>query len=625
MNHLSVENLSKSFHENALFDGLNFGLEAGSKAALVGRNGSGKTTLLRILAGQEKPDTGVVAYKQGLRVAFLPQQPQFEPGKTVRQALYDPKHPHMALVMEYEQLVEEAAQNPKANDRLQELLPQMDAHNLWDFESQVKQTLGKLGIHQLDQFIDELSGGQRKRVALARALLERPDLLILDEPTNHLDLQAIEWLEDYLSRAQLTLLLVSHDRYFLERATNEILELDGGQLHRHPGSYGLYLERKAERISQQNQAADKAHSLMKKELDWVRRQPQARGTKAKYRLDAFEDLKDRAKDHVKESRLEIDVKTRRLGGKILELEHVKKAYDGRTLIEDFNYIFRKGDRVGIVGPNGVGKSTFLNLIAGLETPTDGNIVKGETVVIGYYTQEELSFNPEHRVIDIVKEVAEVIETGTGKTLTASQFLNQFLFPPDKQYTPVGKLSGGERRRLQLLRVLIKNPNFLILDEPTNDLDIDTLNVLEDYLENFSGCLMMVSHDRFFMDRLVEHLFVFEGKGHIRDFPGNYTDYRVTKQAEEAEQQQTEKKEEEPVKKEQKAAAPKRKLSFKEQREFEQLEQDIASLEERKASLIENMNQGGDHEALTAWASELEEINDQLDEKEMRWLELSELA
>ncbi len=631
MNHLSVENLSKSFNEKQLFSDITFGISQGQKVALVGHNGSGKSTLLRIIAGKETSEGGNVVFANDLRIAYLHQNPQFREGDTVKEAVFDRDNPLLALVSDYEYYLNLSATDPAAAEKLQDLLPAMEAHNAWDYESQVQQILGRLGIHDLQQQVTRLSGGQKKRVAMAKTLIEKPDFLILDEPTNHLDLETIEWLEDYLAKAQLTLLMVTHDRYFLERVTNEIIELDGGNLYKYKGNYSYYLEKKAEREQMQAAEVDKAKNLMRKELDWVRRQPKARGTKSKYRLEAFDGLKEKASQKLGRAQMELDVKTSRIGGKILEIKKISKSFKDKTLFKNFSYTFKKGDRIGIVGKNGMGKSTFLNVLSGQLKPDTGEIDAGTTTVFGYYSQEEAVFNPEHRVIDIVKEVAEVIETGSGKELTASQFLNYFQFPPAVQYTPVGKLSGGEKRRLQLLRVLIKSPNFLILDEPTNDLDITTLNILEEYLESFGGSLLIVSHDRYFMDRLVEHLFVFEGNEEIRDFPGNYTDYRDTKEEEESIAKEKSKEVSAAPKKEAEKTSPKaktenRKLSFKEQKEFEQLEKEIAELEAKKSKLIEQLNSGkGDHEELSKWAGEIETIGNTLDEKELRWLELSEFA
>ena len=630
MNHLSVENLSKSFNEKELFSGITFGINQGQKVALVGHNGCGKSTLLRIITGHETSDSGEVVFANDLRVAYLHQNPQFKAGDTVKEAVFDRQNPLLALVSDYEYYLHKSETDPAAAEKLQDLLPAMEEQNAWDYESQVTQILGKLGVYDLEQKVENMSGGQKKRVAMAKTLIEKPDFLILDEPTNHLDLETIEWLEDYLAKAQLTLLMVTHDRYFLERVTNEIVEIDGGKLYKYKGNYSYFLEKKAEREQMQATEVDKARNLMKKELEWVRRQPKARGTKAKYRMDAFEDIKDKASQKLGRSQMELDVKTSRVGGKILEVKKISKSYGDKTLFKNFSYTFKKGDRIGVVGKNGMGKSTFLNILTGALAPDSGEVDKGTTIVFGYYSQEEAIFNPEHRVIDVVKEVAEVVQTGSGKELTASQLLNYFQFPPAVQYTPVKKLSGGERRRLQLLRVLIKSPNFLILDEPTNDLDITTLNILEEYLESFGGSLVIVSHDRYFMDRLVDHLFVLEGNESIRDFPGNYTDYRETIAEEEAEAKEKEQaaqaKKVAEAPKQAPSKAEKRKLSYKEQKEFEQLEKEIAALEEKRKKLIEQLNKSqGSHEELNALSKEVEETGEQIDEKEMRWLELSEFA
>ncbi|EMR01459.1 ABC-F family ATP-binding cassette domain-containing protein [Cesiribacter andamanensis] len=628
MNILSVENLSKQYHQRQLFDTITFGIGQGQKVALIGRNGTGKSTLLKILAGVESADAGQVVYRSGTLVAYLPQHPKFNENNTVREALFDSSNPTLSILAEYEYLLEVINEKPELGDRFQEVMSQIDSHNLWDFESQVKQILGKLGIHDLQHPVKALSGGQRRRVALAKALLERPHFLILDEPTNHLDLPAIEWLEEYLSKAQLSLLMVTHDRYFMEQVTNEVLELSQTKLFGYRGSYSYYLEKKAERQEQQQAEVDKAKNLMRKELDWVRRQPKARGTKAKYRMDAFEDLKEKAGQKVGEKDISLQTIGRRLGTKIVELEGISKSYGDKQLFQNFSYSFRRGDKLGLIGPNGAGKSTFLNILTGAITPDTGTVDVGQTLQIGYYRQEEQIFDPNMRVIEVVKEVAEVIPMADGRTLTAGNLLLEFGFSGDQQYTLVGKLSGGEKRRLQLLRILMQNPNFLILDEPTNDLDISTLNVLENFLESYGGCLIIVSHDRYFMDRLVDHLFVF-GQGGIRDFPGNYTDWRLAQEEEQtaASAAPAPKPAAKPIEAPvvAKPVIEKRKLSYKEQKEFEKLEKEIAQINKQKEVLIQKMNAGGDHAELMAWGQELEVLNEQLDEKEMRWLELSELA
>ena len=526
MNYLSVENLSKAFGERKLFSNISFGISQGQKIALVGINGAGKSTLMKIIMGLEIPDTGQVGTNQQVKVAYVHQNPVFEGTMSIYQTIFDQSNSEILKVIEdYHKAMLEAERGIDNSDKMSVLFEKMDAFQAWDFEYQVKEVLGKLGLHDTDLPVGTLSGGQRKRVALAKAILEKPDLLLLDEPTNHLDLETIEWLEDYLAKANLALFMVTHDRYFLEKVTNEILELDQGKVHRYLGNYGYFLDKKEERMEIEDIELEKAKSLYKKELDWIRRQPKARSTKAKYRVDAFEDTKEKASQKREERDIQLTVTTQRLGNKIIEIEKMNKAFGDKTIVNDFSYTFKKKDRVGIVGPNGAGKTTFLNMITGQMAPDQGTVSIGQTTAFGYYRQEESSFDEEKRLLDIVKEVAEVVTIAGGATITVSQFLTQFGFPPKQQHTPVAKLSGGERRRLQLLMVLIKNPNFLILDEPTNDLDLMTLNTLEEFLDSFPGCLIIVSHDRYFMDRLVEHLFVFEGEGEISDFPGNYSEFR----------------------------------------------------------------------------------------------------
>ncbi len=630
MNLLSAENLAKTYGDRWLFKNLNVGLSQGEKVALVGQNGSGKTSLLDVLAGLQPPDEGTVARRREVRLGYLNQNPVFDESLSVMDTLFALDTPVVRAVKAYE-----AALAHHGEAALNLALEGMETHQAWDYEAQVKQILGKLGIAEsdFDRPVGMLSGGQRKRVALARVLLSEPELLILDEPTNHLDLDSIEWLENYLAGANLTLLLVTHDRYFLDRVSTEILELTDGRLYRHKGNYAKFLENKAERETIEAVEVDKARNLFRRELDWMRRQPKARGTKAQYRIDAFHEVKEKAGQKKTDAALELNVKMARQGSKILEIDHLSKAFGEKKAVADFSYTFRKKDRLGIIGPNGVGKTTFLNLMTGQLPPDSGTVVAGETTKFGYYRQEDFPFSPEQRVIDVVKDVAEVITLGTGETISASQFLQQFLFDPKKQYDVVGKLSGGERRRLQLMRVLLQSPNFLILDEPTNDLDISTLNVLEDFLDGFGGCLVLVSHDRYFMDRLVEHLFVFEGEGRIRDFPGNYTDYREISDQLPGASEQKKAPKLDPVAPASAVAsrptptgAAKRRLSFKEQREYESLEKEIAELEQKRAGLTEQLNSGADdYQRINLWAKEIEEINHVLEEKELRWLELSEWA
>ncbi|PKV76398.1 ABC-F family ATP-binding cassette domain-containing protein [Pontibacter ramchanderi] len=622
MNYLSAENISKSFGDRWLFKNLNFGISQGQRVALVGVNGSGKTTLLNVLAGKLPPDGGSVSVRKEVSIGFLGQNPEFDEELTVQQTIFGGQGEVLDVIREYEV----AISHPDTSaDKMQHLMERMDELQAWDFEIKVKQILSKLGIHNLEQQIKHLSGGQRKRVAMARVLIEEPSMLILDEPTNHLDLDTIEWLEGILSTQNTTILMVTHDRYFLDKVANEIAELDNGELYTYKGNYSYFVEKKASREEMAAAETEKARNLMRKELDWIRRQPKARGTKAKYRVDAFEELKEKAAKKTAGPQLELSVKTTRQGGKIIEVDHISKSFGSKKIVDDFSYVFKKKDRIGIVGPNGAGKSTFLNMLTGKLQPDSGTIDPGQTTVFGYYTQDELEYKEDQRVIDIVKEIAEVVEMANGEVITASQFLQHFQFAPPQQYTFVSKLSGGEKRRLQLLRVLIKNPNFLILDEPTNDLDIITLNILEDFLLNFGGCLLMVSHDRYFMDRLVEHLFVFEGEGKIRNFPGNYTDYREWLKEQEKTVQET-KPAAPVVEKKQEKAEGKRKPTYQEKKEFEELEKQMPKLEARKSELIDTMNAGTttDHQQLNAWAKELEQLNEQLEEMEMRWLELSEI-
>lgn len=632
MNYLSVENLSKAFGERKLFSNISFGISQGQKIALVGINGAGKSTLMKIIMGLEIPDTGQVAINQSVKIAYVHQNPVFDSNLTIYQTIFDQSNSEVLRVIEdYHKAMLDAERGIDNSDKMSKLFEKMDALQAWDFEYQVKEVLGKLGLHDTELPVGNLSGGQRKRVALAKAILEKPDLLLLDEPTNHLDLETIEWLEDYLAKANLSIFMVTHDRYFLEKVTNEILELDQGKIHRYQGNYGYFLDKKAERMQIEDIEIEKAKSLYKKELDWIRRQPKARGTKAKYRVDAFEETKEKAFTKREERDIELSVSTQRLGNKILEIEKISKSFDNKTLIKDFSYIFKKKDRIGIVGPNGAGKTTFLKMITGLLDPDAGKVTAGQTTAFGYYRQEEDRFDEEKRLIDVVKEVAEVVVLDKGQTITVSQFLTQFGFPPKQQFTPIGKMSGGERRRLQLLIVLIKNPNFLILDEPTNDLDLMTLNILEEFLDSFPGCLIIVSHDRYFMDRLVEHLFVFEGEGVIRDFPGNYTDFREWEKENSSKNQEpssktSESRSEKEVPKVVKSeAVPKIKASYKQKQEFKKVNETIAKLEAEKTKLTDQISVGtSDVNQLMTWASRLQAIDSELEELELAWLELSEL-
>lgn len=634
MNYLSVESVSKSYGPKTLFNKISFGLNQGQRIALIAKNGAGKSTLLKIITGKEIADEGTVTFRKDITVTYLDQNPLFDENNTVIEAIYNTSNPMLNAVREYEEALTafEKEYNEITSDRLESSSSQMDKLEAWGVEAKVQEILQRLKIAFLDKKIGTLSGGQKKRVALAKVLIDEPHLLILDEPTNHLDVEMIEWLENYLVSRDLTLLLVTHDRYFLDSVCTEIIEIDAGKLFHYRGNFQYFVEKKAEREQMENSEIDKAKNLYRRELEWVRKMPKARGTKAKYRVDSFYETKDKAFSKQTEEKLELGVKMSRIGGKILEFIKIKKAFGETRIVNDFSYTFKKGEKIGVVGKNGVGKSTFLNMVMQLEQPDAGKIQTGETIVFGYYSQEGLKFNEDKRVIEVVKDIAEFIPLADGSKLSASGLLTKFLFPPDVQYGYVSKLSGGEKRRLYLMTVLIKNPNFLILDEPTNDLDIVTLSVLEDFLTNFQGCVMIVTHDRYFMDKMVDHLFVFEGDGVIRDFPGNYTEYRDRKEQEEKQQR----KDDSNTKTEKPAAATvpepktiesvstKKKLSFKEKTEFEQLEKEIARLETEKAKLTEQLTAGSDnHDDIMKWSDQIAEVISQLDEKSLRWLELSE--
>jgi ABC transport system ATP-binding/permease protein len=618
VNYLSAESLSKSFNDRWLFKDITFGISQGDKVALVGENGTGKSTFLKILIGQMNPDQGKVSVREGVKLGYLVQQPQVDGSLTINEIIFDKQNKVAAVVREYEACIHDS--NTSA-ERMQEVLERMEEFNAWDYDAKVQTITGKLGITDLDQRFEELSGGQRKRVFLAQMLLAEPDLIIMDEPTNHLDLEAIEWLETYLSGQNITLLMVTHDRYFLDNVANEIVELDRGKLYTYRGNYAYFLEKKSEREEMLKTEVTKARNLLKKELEWMRKQPKARGTKAKYRIDAYYELQEKASVNLKRDRLELDVLEARQGGKVMELHNVSKSYGTAKMVDRFSYIFKKKDRIGIVGKNGVGKSTFLDLLTGVTKPDSGEIIPGVTTRIGYFTQEVEDLNPNHRVIEEVKEIAEFITLADGSQVSASKFLDTFLFPPEKQYNIIEKLSGGEKKRLQLLKVLVRNPNFLVLDEPTNDFDIDTLNVLEDFLEKFNGCLLLVSHDRYFMDHLVDQLLIFEGEGRIRMFNGNYSDYRIWMEetaANEAKVQPVDKVAfEEP-------GMEKKRLTFKEKQEFDRLQAEIQKLEQDRVELSAALNSGiTDHLQLQELSSQIQQLSVEIDAKTLRWLELSE--
>lgn len=614
MNYLSVNNLSKYYGDKLLFENINFFIDKGQKVALIAKNGTGKSSLIKILQGLEPPEAGDYKFHKDIKAGFLIQEPDFDDNKTVYQTIMHAENPVLMASLEYEHALDGIGD-------LQNAMNKMDELEAWDYEQQMKLILSKFLIFDLDQKVGTMSGGQKKRLALAILLLEQPDIFILDEPTNHLDMDMIEWLEEYLSKNNITLLMITHDRYFLENICNEILELDNGILYKHKGNYSKYLENKELREENQRVNVERAQNTFRKELEWMRRQPKARTTKAQSRVDNFENVKAAATAKVEDKKVEIEVKMQRLGGKILELHNISKKYGERILLDKFSHKFQRGERVGIVGRNGCGKSTLLNIITGDETFDSGNTVLGETVVFGYYNQKGIQLKADKKVIDVIKDIAEFLPVGKG-TISASQLLERFLFTPSQQYNMVSTLSGGERRRLYLLTILMKNPNFLILDEPTNDLDILTLQVLEDFLLDFKGCLVIVSHDRYFLDKLTEHLFVFEGNGKVRDFIGNYNEYRMQLKEEQREASRAEKNL--AASNINTSATPKRKLTFKEQTEFKKLEVDIDLLNNEKAALTEKLSNGNtDHNEIQSIAKRIEEIILTLDKMELRWLELSE--
>lgn len=620
MNFLSVEQLTKSYGERILFSDLTFGIEQGQKAAIVAKNGAGKSTLLRCLLGFEPADSGTVTFRKELRIAFMEQTEDLNPELSVLDAVLDHDLPEIKLIKAY---ADALAANDEA--KLGELYQALTEHQAWDLEVKVQQIMSVLKLSGITQKVGQLSGGQKKRVALAKVLLSEAEFLILDEPTNHLDLDMIEWLEQYLSASQLTLLMVTHDRYFLEVVCDTIFELADQTIYRYKGNFSYYLEKKAEREEQLQSTIEKAKNTFRKELDWIRRQPKARGTKQKARVDAFSDLKKVASQRLEEDELELPIKMERLGTKIVEFHKVSKAFGARPMLDDFSYHFQRQERLGIVGNNGTGKTTFLKMLTGEIEPDKGKIVIGETVVFGYYSQELMEVDPDMKVIDVVREVAEFIPLEKGRQLSAAQLLERFLFPRDMHYHFVHKLSGGERRRLKLLRVLMLNPNFLILDEPTNDLDIFAMSVLEEYLRLFQGSLIVVSHDRYFMDKMVDHLFVFQGEGKIKDITGNYHSYRTALQQNLREQKQTPKAEITLVQKSEQSER-KRKMSFKEKQEFEQIEKELPLLEQEKELLSTALSSGAlSNELLLEKGARLGQVVEKIDEFTMRWLELSELA
>ncbi|MEX2369772.1 MAG: ABC-F family ATP-binding cassette domain-containing protein [Bacteroidales bacterium] len=629
MNYLSAENLSKAYGEHLLFRELTFGLERGDKTALIARNGAGKTTLLRILGGKETTDTGEFKFRNGIKAAFLEQAPELDNMLTIDEVILSANTPVLSVIRRYEKVLEEHAEDhtPEGVRLLEKANNEMDHVQGWDYDRRLKQLLDLFRITNTTQLVSTLSGGEKKRLALALVLLDEPEFLILDEPTNHLDIDMIEWLERYLAQSNLTLLMVTHDRYFLDRVCNRIMELDHGKLYQYQGNYEYFLEKRAEREDQKQAEKGKANQLMKKELEWLRRMPKARTGKSKARIDAFEGVREKATRELNEGDLKLQVKIPRLGGKIKELQQIGKSYGPLKIIKNLSYKFAKGERLGIIGSNGTGKTTFLNVIAGREKPDSGNIDTGETLVIGYYRQMGPVWKESQRVIDAVKEIAEVVELKGGRTISASQFLEHFMFTPESQYKLIAKLSGGELRRLHLLTVLIKNPNFLILDEPTNDLDLFALNKLEEFLLAYEGCLVIVSHDRYFLDKLTDHLFIFKGNGEVQDHYGTYSAYR--RQSGTAKKEQV--KAMAPTKSQQgisagkpEEEAGKRKLTYKEQLEYKKLEAEIVTLENEKTVLEEELNTtSADFEAIEQKSRRIAELISMIDTKMQRWIELGQ--
>lgn len=617
MNYLSVENISKSFGMRVLFENISFGINEGQKIGFVAKNGTGKTSILNIMAGKDKADTGNVVFRKGLKIAYLPQDPDLNPELTVEQTIFSSDNPILKIIENYEHALE----NPDDSEAYQKAFDAVDAHNAWDFETRYKQILFKLKMEDLHAKVSSLSGGQKKRLALANALLTTPDLLIMDEPTNHLDLEMIEWLENLFAKENFTLFMVTHDRYFLERVCNEIVELDEGVLYNYKGNYSYYLEKRDARIENEATETGKAKQLFKKELDWMRRQPKARTTKSKSRIEDFHEIKDRASKRRNDHEVQLELNMERMGTKVVEFHKVSKSFGDKKLLDNFEYNFNRGERIGIIGKNGTGKSTFLNILTGAMQPDSGKVIVGDTVKFGYYTQSGINIKDGQKVIDVIREYGDYIPLKKGRQISASQLLERFLFDPKKQYDFVEKLSGGERKRLYLCTVLIKNPNFLILDEPTNDLDIVTLNVLESFLLDFPGCLLVVSHDRYFMDKIVDHLFVFRGNAEVEDFPGNYSDFRIYEDSQPAVKKEVETTSK--SKSDWKDDKSQVKLNYNDQKEFGKLEKEIANLEKNREELQNKFaTENWSGAEIDKQSIKLQEIIDKIESKTERWFELS---
>ena len=618
MNLLSVEEISKSYGEKVIFDSISFGVNQGQKIALIAKNGCGKSSILNIIAGEDSPDKGQVVFRKGIKVAYLSQEPLLDPKLTVKESVLRADNPILSIIFDYDK----ALKNPEDQESYQKAFDAMDQAQAWDFETQYKKILFKLKLNDLNAKVGSLSGGQKKRIALCNALLKQPELLILDEPTNHIDLEMIEWLESYFSKEKITLLMVTHDRYFLERVCNEIIELDQGKLYSYKGNYSYYLEKRDARIAQENVEAHKTKLHFKKELEWMRRQPKARTTKSKSRIEDFKIIKEKASLRREDHKVQLEINMERLGSKMIEMHKVSKAFGDTTILNGFDYVFQRNERIGIIGKNGTGKSTFLNMLTSNEELDSGKIIWGETLKFGYYTQSGIPYKEGQKVIDIVREYGDYIPLKKGKKISAQQLLERFLFDRKKQYDFVDKLSGGERKRLYLCTVLIQNPNFLILDEPTNDLDIITLNVLESFLLDFPGCLIVVSHDRYFMDKIIDHLFVFKGSGNIENFPGNYSDYRAYEDSK-IKNNDIELKSERSKLKEKNKHSNKKNLNYLQQKEFKKLEKEIKKIEVLKEEIQNHFNQKLSIDDVKKYSIQLKNIEQELELKTNRWFELSE--